>query len=78
MNFTDSEQTINDSYLILNERNLENKKISYRKNLIEFFEKDAKMASELLGIHLDQIEGMRKLVRIAAEHGYRIYQLTQL
>lgn len=78
MNFTDNEQTINDSYLILNESNLENKKISYRKNLIEFFEKDAKMASELSGIHLDQIEGMRKLVRIAAEHGYRIYQLTQL
>ena len=72
------EKTFNDSYLITNiEENLIKK--SYRTNLIKTL-KDlcAIRADELASLNVNSIGDFRKLVLIAEENGYEIYQLTRL
>ena len=64
---TDTEKSLNDSYLIVNAKE-EITKISYRANLIK----------ELSSLNVNDINDFRKLVLIAEKNGYEIYQLTRL
>lgn len=74
----DNEKTFNDSYLITNTEKKLIKK-SYRVNLIETL-KDLCVihADKLSGLNVNCIGDFRKLVLIAEENGYEIYQLTRL
>ena len=75
---TDTEKSLNDSYLIVNAKG-EITKISYRTNLIEALKKLCQTDnSELSSLNVNDINDFRKLVLIAEKNGYEIYQLTRL
>ncbi len=79
---TANELTMNDSYLIVKNGENENGtiiKVSYRSNLINVFQKiEPKMASEIKSLDVKKIVDFRKIVSIAGNFGYSLYQLTQL
>lgn len=72
-----NEKTVNDSYLII--KNGELTKVSYRNNLKEvLLEKDSKAFESINGLNEDEIEDFRRIIQIAADNEYDIYQLTRL
>lgn len=72
-----NEKTVNDSYLII--KNGELTKVSYRNNLKEvLLEKDSKAFESINGLNEDEIEDFRRIIQIAADNEYEIYQLTRL
>ena len=72
-----NEKTVNDSYLII--KNGELTKVSYRNNLKEvLLEKDSKVFESINGLNEDEIEDFRRIIQIAADNEYEIYQLTRL
>lgn len=77
MQKTENELTINDSYLITKGNN-EIIKISYRSNLINAFENDKSVYSKIENLNVNDIAQFRKIVSIAYENDYNIYQLTRL
>ena len=71
------DQTINDSYLIIKNGKLT--KVSYRNNLKEvLLEKDSRAFESINGLNEDEIEDFRRIIQIAADNEYDIYQLTRL
>ena len=71
------DQTINDSYLII--KNGELTKVSYRNNLKEvLLEKDSRAFESIKSLNEDEIEDFRRIIQIAADNEYEIYQLTRL
>lgn len=71
------DQTINDSYLII--KNGELTKVSYRNNLKEvLLEKDSRAFESIKSLNEDEIEDFRRIIQIAADNEYDIYQLTRL
>jgi hypothetical protein len=79
---TDTEKSLNDSYLIVNAKEKITKisyRISYRANLIKelknLYQTDN---NELSSLNVNDINDFRKLVLIAEKNGYEIYQLTRL
>ena len=72
-----NEKTVNDSYLI--NKNGELTKVSYRNNLKEvLLEKDSRAFESINGLNEDEIEDVRRIIQIAADNEYEIYQLTRL
>mgnify|MGYP004487193725 FL=1 len=72
-----NEKTVNDSYLII--KNGELTKVSYRNNLKEvLLEKDSKVFESINGLNEDEIADFRRIIQIAADNEYEIYQLTRL
>lgn len=72
-----NEKTVNDSYLII--KNGELTKVSYRNNLKEvLLEKDSRVFESINGLNEDEIEDFRRIIQIAADNEYEIYQLTRL
>ncbi len=72
-----NEKTVNDSYLII--KNGELTKVSYRNNLKEvLLEKDSRAFESINGLNEDEIEDFRRIIQIAADNEYEIYQLTRL
>ena len=72
-----NEKTVNDSYLII--KNGELTKVSYRNNLKEvLLEKDSRAFESINGLNEDEIEDFRRIIQIAADNEYEIYQLTHL
>ena len=75
---TTGENTINDSYLITDDKGAI-KIISYRSNLLnEFRSLNEKLYSEILGFDPYDICGLREIVSKAHDYHYKVYQLTQL
>ena len=75
---TDTEKSLNDSYLIVNAKE-EITKISYRANLIVALKNLCQTGNnELSSLNVNDINDFRKLVLIAEKNGYEIYQLTRL
>lgn len=78
---TNNELTMNDTYLI-NKRQENDKteiiKLSYRSNLINAFENDKSVFSKIENLNVNDIIQFRKIVSIAYENDYNIYQLTRL
>lgn len=79
---TDTEKSLNDSYLIVNaivNAKEEITKISYRANLIKELKKLCQTDNnKLSSLNVNDINDFRKLVLIAEKNGYEIYQLTRL
>ena len=72
-----NEKTVNDSYLII--KNGELTKVSYRNNLKEvLLEKDSRAFESIKSLNEDEIEDFRRIIQIAADNEYEIYQLTRL
>ena len=75
---TDTEKSLNDSYLIVNAKE-EITKISYRANLIKELKNLCQTDNnKLSSLNVNDINDFRKLVLIAEKNGYEIYQLTRL
>lgn len=75
---TSEELTMNDSYLIIKENN-EIVRISYRSNLINTFRDiDEEVFSKIENLNVNDICQFRKIVSIAYDNKYNIYQLTRL
>lgn len=75
---TDTEKSLNDSYLIVNAKE-EITKISYRANLIVALKNLCQTDNnKLSSLNVNDINDFRKLVLIAEKNGYEIYQLTRL
>ena len=53
-------------------------KLSYRSNLINAFENDKSVFSKIENLNVNDIIQFRKIVSIAYENDYNIYQLTRL
>ena len=71
------DQTINDSYLII--KNGELTRVSYRNNLKKvLLEKDSRAFESINGLNEDIIEDFRRIIQVAADNEYEIYQLTRL
>ena len=79
---TANELTMNDSYLIVKNGENENGtiiKVSYRSNLINVFQKiEPERFSQIKDLDVNNIVDFRKIVSIAGDSGYSLYQLTQL
>lgn len=79
---TANELTMNDSYLIVKSSENENGtiiKVSYRSNLIKAFQKiEPQVFSKIENLDVNKIVDFRKIVSIAGDFGYSLYQLTQL
>lgn len=72
---------MNDAYLITERQEndkIEIIKLSYRSNLINAFENDKSVFSKIEKLNLNDIVQFRKIVSIAYENDYNIYQLTRL
>ena len=75
---TTGENTINDSYLITDDKGTI-KIISYRSNLLnEFRRLNEELYSEISGFDAYDICELRKIVSKAHDYNYKVYQLTQL
>lgn len=75
---TKDELTMNDSYLITKEIN-EIVRISYRSNLINTFRDiDEEVFSKIENLNVNDIVQFRKIVSIAYDNKYNIFQLTRL
>lgn len=75
------ELTMNDAYLITKRQEndkIEIIKLSYRSNLINAFENDKSVFSKIEKLNVNDIVQFRKIVSIAYENDYNIYQLTRL
>lgn len=78
---TNNELTMNDAYLITERQEndkIEIIKLSYRSNLINAFENDKSVFSKIEKLNVNDIVQFRKIVSIAYENDYNIYQLTRL
>lgn len=78
---TNNELTINDTYLITKRQENDKTeiiKLSYRSNLINAFENDKSVFSKIENLNVNDIIQFRKIVSIAYENDYNIYQLTRL
>ena len=78
---TNDELTMNDAYLITKRQEndkIEIIKLSYRSNLINAFENDKSVFSKIEKLNVNDIVQFRKIVSIANENDYNIYQLTRL
>mgnify|MGYP000348476601 CR=1 FL=1 len=78
---TNDELTMNDAYLITKRQEndkIEIIKLSYRSNLINAFENDKSVFSKIEKLNVNDIVQFRKIVSIAYENDYNIYQLTRL
>ena len=79
---TNNELTMNDSYLIVKNSENENGtiiKVSYRSNLIKVFQKiEPQVFSKIENLDVNKMVDFRKIVSIAGDSGYSLYQLTQL
>lgn len=78
---TNDELTMNDAYLITERQEndkIEIIKLSYRSNLINAFENDKSVFSKIEKLNVNDIVQFRKIVSIAYENDYNIYQLTRL
>ena len=78
---TNDELTMNDAYLITKRQEndkIEIIKLSYRSNLINAFENDKSVFSKIERLKVNDIVQFRKIVSIAYENDYNIYQLTRL
>lgn len=78
---TNDELTMNDAYLITKRQEndkIEIIKLSYRSNLINAFENDKSVFSKIENLNVNDIVQFRKIVSIAYENDYNIYQLTRL
>lgn len=72
---------MNDAYLITKRQEndkIEIIKLSYRSNLINAFENDKSVFSKIEKLNVNDIVQFRKIVSIAYENDYNIYQLTRL
>ena len=72
---------MNDAYLITEMQEndkIEIIKLSYRSNLINAFENDKSVFSKIEKLNVNDIVQFRKIVSIAYENDYNIYQLTRL
>ncbi len=72
---------MNDAYLITERQEndkIEIIKLSYRSNLINAFENDKSVFSKIEKLNVNDIVQFRKIVSIAYENDYNIYQLTRL
>lgn len=78
---TNNELTMNDAYLITKRQEndkIEIIKLSYSSNLINAFENDKSVFSKIEKLNVNDIVQFRKIVSIAYENDYNIYQLTRL
>lgn len=78
---TNNELTMNDTYLITKRQENDKTeiiKLSYRSNLINAFENDKSVFSKIENLNVNDIIQFRKIVSIAYENDYNIYQLTRL
>lgn len=79
---TKEELTMNDSYLITKKKDNDKTeiiKISYRTNLIPTLcAIDEEVFSKIENLNVNDIAQFRKIVSIAYENDYNIYQLTRL
>lgn len=78
---TNDELTMNDAYLITKRQENDKTeiiKLSYRSNLINAFENDKSVFSKIENLNVNDIVQFRKIVSIAYENDYNIYQLTRL
>lgn len=78
---TNNELTMNDAYLITERQEndkIEIIKLSYSSNLINAFENDKSVFSKIEKLNVNDIVQFRKIVSIAYENDYNIYQLTRL
>lgn len=78
---TNDELTMNDAYLITERQEndkIEIIKLSYSSNLINAFENDKSVFSKIEKLNVNDIVQFRKIVSIAYENDYNIYQLTRL
>ena len=78
---TNDELTMNDAYLITKRQENDKTeiiKLSYRSNLINAFENDKSVFSKIENLNVNDIVQFRKIVSIAYENNYNIYQLTRL
>ena len=78
---TNNELTMNDTYLITKRQENDKTeiiKLSYRSNLINAFENDKSVFSKIENLNVNDIVQFRKIVSIAYENDYNIYQLTRL
>ncbi len=72
---------MNDAYLITERQEndkIEIIKLSYSSNLINAFENDKSVFSKIEKLNVNDIVQFRKIVSIAYENDYNIYQLTRL
>ena len=72
---------MNDAYLITERQEndkIEIIKLSYSSNLINAFENDKSVFSKTEKLNVNDIVQFRKIVSIAYENDYNIYQLTRL
>ena len=72
---------MNDTYLITKRQENDKTeiiKLSYRSNLINAFENDKSVFSKIENLNVNDIVQFRKIVSIAYENDYNIYQLTRL
>ena len=78
---TNDELTMNDAYLITKRQEndkIEIIKLSYRSNLINAFENDKSVFSKIEKLNVNDIVQFRKIVSIAYDNKYNIFQLTRL
>ena len=79
---TSDELTMNDPYLITKKKENDNTeiiKLSYRSNLITTLcAIDKEVFSKIENLNVNDIVQFRKIVSIAYENDYNIYQLTRL
>ena len=75
---TTNENSKNDSYLITSNEQEVRIKISYQKNIKEFFEKIGRLSERVSGLDLNKSDDFRKFVTELDKEGYNIYQLTKL
>ena len=77
---TNDELTMNDAYLITKRQENDKTeiiKLSYRSNLINAFENDKSVFSKIENLNVNDIVQFRKIVSIAYENNYNIYQLLR-
>lgn len=78
---TENELTMNDTFLIVDKNNLESSEkyiLSYRKNLLKLLQAKSGGFSEFNDNDLKDSRKFRKIVDIADDTGYWIFQLTRL
>ncbi|HCD81395.1 MAG TPA: hypothetical protein DEQ65_03455 [Ruminococcaceae bacterium] len=79
---TSKELTMNDSYLITKKKENDKTeiiKLSYRSNLINTFRDiDEEVFSKIGNLNVNDICQFRKIVSIAYDNKYNIFQLTRL
>ena len=78
---TENELTVNDTYLIVDKKNPNSNKnliISYRKNLLLQLKEISNDFLKFRNDDLDDSQKFRRIVDMADNKGYWIYQLTRL